>query len=42
MKYLKLPMLRRTDQPLEYVPDVQEYLQRQQREVPCPAHLSIR
>lgn len=42
MKHLKLPMLRRSDQPLEYVPDVQEYLQRQQREVPPPVHLGVR
>lgn len=42
MKYLKMPRLRRPDQPLEYVPDVQEYLLRQQREVPRPAHLGVR
>lgn len=42
IKHLKLPMLRRSDEPLEYVPDVQEYLQRQQREVPRPVHLGVR
>lgn len=37
-----LPRLRPLDQPLSYVPDVQEQILRGERDVPRPAHLFVR
>lgn len=45
VKTMKLPKLSRQrplDRPLAYAPDSQEYLLRQQREVPRPVHLGFR
>ncbi len=44
MKYLKMPRLRRSDRPLQYVPDQgpRERALAVERSVPLPVHLSVR
>lgn len=42
MKLSRLSRLRPADRPLHYVPDAQERMLREERQVPRPAHLGVR